>query len=750
MTYAAAGVSLATAETIVGRLRSAVEPRRRTPARRGRLRRLRGPVRARRRPLSRRLDRRGRDEAHSRAASAAPSAPAAPTSPRTASTTSITSGAEPLFLLDYVAAARRSRREVTEPVEGAAEVCREAGCTSSAARRRSCPASTGRASSTSAARASASSTRGADRRLAGTRRATPSSASRRPVSTRTASRSSGVSRRGGLRRTGSLAPTRLLPRGGAPAPDRADVRAFAHVTGGGIPGTSSACSRRGLARQIDWVPGSARRCSGGSRATSRRTKCDASSTSGSAIAPSCRSGGRRRARDREHRALDRLIGVLVTGRGTNLQALIDAACRWSPWRRSARRAYAARAGPSAGDPGRGVRLGSHPDRNERDLPMADWLEQHGVELVVLRGVHAPPHNPSSPGSPAESSTSPSLLPAFPGARAIEDALAADVETTGVTVHHVDEGLDTVRCSRQEQVRSPRRASRHSTSESTRSSTDCCRRWCGSCSPLPPKCQRARLGVRQDRRRRVRPRLAELGVEIVSTGGTARSSRRRASRSRRSKLTGRAEILGGRVKTLHPAIHGGILARRDDPGDIGDAGRDGIEPIDLVCVNLYPFERASRLDVTEDEVIEKIDIGGPAMIRAAAKNHATSPSSSRPRVRRRARRARATRRDLRRDPPPTWPRRRSRHRPLRRGDRRLVRRARRDVPRHDRLVIERSSTSPTARTRTSAAALLHRGGRAHARARRSRSCTARPLSFNNVLDLAAARGSCARARRAGAA
>ena len=96
--------------------------------------------------------------------------------------------------------------------------------------------------------------------------------------------------------------------------------------------------------------------------------------------------------------------------------------------------------------------------------------------------------------------------------------------------------------------------------------------------------------------------------------------RRDTRSR--SCTGFAELLGHRVVTLHPAVHGGILARRDMPEDLADLERHGFEPIDLVCVNLYPFEQTiAGLDVSFEEAIEKIDVGGPAMLRAAAKNHA---------------------------------------------------------------------------------------------------------------------------------
>ena len=117
-------------------------------------------------------------------------------------------------------------------------------------------------------------------------------------------------------------------------------------------------------------------------------------------------------------------------------------------------------------------------------------------------------------------------------------------------------------------------------------------------------------------------LAGLGVEIVSTGGTAAALREAGIEVRDvSDLTGSSEILGGRVKTLHPRLHAALLAVRDDPDHAKVIEAEGIEPIDLVCVNLYPFERAvAGQDVSEEEAIENIDVGGPTMIRAAAKNH----------------------------------------------------------------------------------------------------------------------------------
>lgn len=118
------------------------------------------------------------------------------------------------------------------------------------------------------------------------------------------------------------------------------------------------------------------------------------------------------------------------------------------------------------------------------------------------------------------------------------------------------------------------------------------------------------------------RLRSMGVEIISTGGTYRLLRESGVEVREvSDVTGFPEMLDGRVKTLHPKIHAGILARRDLPVHMKALGELGIEPIDMVVVNLYPFKQAVLKEgATLDEVVENIDIGGPSMIRAAAKNY----------------------------------------------------------------------------------------------------------------------------------
>ena len=118
------------------------------------------------------------------------------------------------------------------------------------------------------------------------------------------------------------------------------------------------------------------------------------------------------------------------------------------------------------------------------------------------------------------------------------------------------------------------------------------------------------------------RLDALGVEMLSTGGTARALRDAGLPvTDVADVTGFPEILGGRVKSLHPAIHGGILARRTDPDDLAELDEHGIGAIDLVVVNLYPFRRATAGGATDAVAAENVDIGGPGMVRAAAKNFA---------------------------------------------------------------------------------------------------------------------------------
>jgi phosphoribosylglycinamide formyltransferase-1 len=147
-----------------------------------------------------------------------------------------------------------------------------------------------------------------------------------------------------------------------------------------------------------------------------------------------------------------MIGVLVSGEGSNLQALIDAGLPLAAVASNRNDAYALLRARAAALPAATFSLACSPSREERDLVMATWLEEHDVELVVLAGyMHllTRPFLARFPGRVVN--VHPSLLPAFPGARAVDDALAAGVETTGVTVHYVDEGLDTGEVIRQEAV-----------------------------------------------------------------------------------------------------------------------------------------------------------------------------------------------------------------------------------------------------------------------------------------------------------
>jgi phosphoribosylglycinamide formyltransferase 1 len=153
-----------------------------------------------------------------------------------------------------------------------------------------------------------------------------------------------------------------------------------------------------------------------------------------------------------------VIGVLASGRGSNLQALIDAGLPVVAVASNVRGAPAVERARAAGIPTAAFSLDCHADREDRDLVMATWLEEHGVELVVLAGYMHLLTRPFLDRFPDRVvNVHPSLLPLFPGAHPLEDALAAGVEETGVTVHVVDEGVDTGPILVQEAVRVEPRA-----------------------------------------------------------------------------------------------------------------------------------------------------------------------------------------------------------------------------------------------------------------------------------------------------
>jgi phosphoribosylglycinamide formyltransferase 1 len=147
-----------------------------------------------------------------------------------------------------------------------------------------------------------------------------------------------------------------------------------------------------------------------------------------------------------------VIGVLVSGNGSNLQALIDSDLPVRAVASNRKDAYALVRAREAGIPAATFPLSCHAGREERDLVMATWLEEHDVELVVTAGYMHLLTKPFLDRFPRRIvNVHPSLLPAFPGAHAIDDALAAGAETTGVTVHFLDEGVDTGEVLRQEEV-----------------------------------------------------------------------------------------------------------------------------------------------------------------------------------------------------------------------------------------------------------------------------------------------------------
>jgi len=147
-----------------------------------------------------------------------------------------------------------------------------------------------------------------------------------------------------------------------------------------------------------------------------------------------------------------MIGVLVSGQGTNLQALVDAGLQIAAVASNRAGAPALARAEAAGIPSRVFELDDYPDRDVRDRELADWLQLRGVDLVVLAGyMHLLTASFLERFPDRIVNVHPSLLPAFPGARAIDDALEAGVETTGVTVHYVDDGLDTGDVIRQEPV-----------------------------------------------------------------------------------------------------------------------------------------------------------------------------------------------------------------------------------------------------------------------------------------------------------
>lgn len=365
-------------------------------------------------------------------------------------------------------------------------------------------------------------------------------------------------------------------------------------------------------------------------------------------------GGRRKLR----------LGVLASGRGSNLQAIIDAGERGdldasvvvvvSDRRDSEALRRAARHNIE------GVYLDSKalPSREAYDEHLAALLLERKVDLVVLAGymrLVGPAILRAFPWRVMN--IHPALLPAFPGKEGQRQALEQGVKVSGCTVHFVDGGMDS----------GPIIIQRAVSVHEGDTVGDLADRILAEEHRIYAEaiqlCAEGRLCVFDDRHVDVLPRPAErivtappaarravlsvydktglvafarglidAGFELVSSGGTARVIAEAGLPVKAVEdVTGFPEMLDGRVKTLHPAIHGGILARRDLPDHLAQIASHGIAPVDLICVNLYPFQATvNRLAGGEPgaptppeafaEAIENIDIGGPSLIRAASKNH----------------------------------------------------------------------------------------------------------------------------------
>ena len=281
-----------------------------------------------------------------------------------------------------------------------------------------------------------------------------------------------------------------------------------------------------------------------------------------------------------------------------------------------------------------------------DRAVSDALREAAVDVLALAGymrLIGPATLAAFDGHILN--THPSLLPAFPGAHAVRDALAAGVAVAGATVHLVNEVVDGGPILLQEAVpvlpddteqtlherikavehRLLPRAVALVLAGAVRIAGNRATVDLAAAAERLPRSRRALLSV-SDKTDLVHfaEGLARAGFELVSTGGTAAALRDAGlAVTDVAAVTGFPEMLDGRVKTLHPRIHAGILADLRQPNHVRQLVASAIAPFEVVAVNLYPFARAAeRPGIGLDELIEEIDIGGPSLIRAAAKNHAS--------------------------------------------------------------------------------------------------------------------------------
>ena len=348
------------------------------------------------------------------------------------------------------------------------------------------------------------------------------------------------------------------------------------------------------------------------------------------------------------------IAVFASGEGTNLQALLDA-CADGRVRGSVALVVSNKA--DAGAVRRAQRLNietlvcpqdEHPTADEYNAFLAQECKKRGIELICLAGFMLKIKRPLIEAYAGRIlNVHPALLPAFGGqgmyGRKVHEAvIAAGVKVSGASIHVVDEEYDhgpivlqatvpvlatdtagtlSARVLAQEHWIYPRAVALYCDNrikiEDGRVTVK------PSPTESSPRIKRALISV-SDKAGVVEfaKGLHELGVEIVSTSGTFKALVQAGLPVRPLEtMTGFPEILDGRVKTLHPHVHGAILLRRKDPKQVREAELFGLEPIDLVAVNLYPFAKtaAESKNPYEQNVIEQIDIGGVALIRAASKN-----------------------------------------------------------------------------------------------------------------------------------
>ena len=336
------------------------------------------------------------------------------------------------------------------------------------------------------------------------------------------------------------------------------------------------------------------------------------------------------------------IAVLASGNGSNLQAIIDQVeekllpATIGVVISDKSDAYALKRAQKSKIPTHFVDPGKCECRGDYDAEVAIILKRYEVDLIVLAGymrILGEEFVREFEGKIIN--IHPSLLPAFPGMHSVADAMESNAFYTGCTVHFVDGGVDTGPIILQRAVNIKDRDTLESLHNRIHKQeykilpkaihliADGKVKYKKSEGVVKMNKKRALISV-WDKTGAVEfaEKLVELGFEIISSGGTSKAlADAGIAHLKVADVTGSPEILGGRVKTLHPKVHGGILANRALPEHMSELDAHGITAIDIVAVNLYPFQKVTaNPDVTLADAVENIDIGGSALIRAAAKNH----------------------------------------------------------------------------------------------------------------------------------